>query len=86
MKTESNKFDISIEYCVPCDFSDYALKETKTLIKNFQNDMNRLMLITGNKGIFDVRVNGELIFSKKVKKRYPQPGEIVALIKEKMNI
>ena len=34
-------------------------------------------------GVFEVRVDGELIFSKKALDRHPGPGEIVGLIREK---
>ncbi len=84
MNTISNKLKVSIEYCVPCDYSDYALKETRAIIKNFQHDIEQLTLIPGTKGIFDIKVNNELIFSKKELNRYPENGEIAILIKEKM--
>jgi selenoprotein W-related protein len=33
-------------------------------------------------GIFDVEVNGKVIFSKKETNRFPNPGEIVDLLKQ----
>ncbi len=39
-------------------------------------------LIRGDNGIFDVEVDGKLIFSKYEKGRFPNPGEIEALIKK----
>ncbi|WKD85865.1 hypothetical protein KCTC32516_01212 [Polaribacter huanghezhanensis] len=86
MDTTSNKFNISIEYCVPCDYSDYAIKETTSLIKNFQHNINQLALITGSKGVFDIKVDDEIIFSKTVLNRYPNTGELVDLIKEKKGL
>jgi len=41
-------------------------------------------LIEGNKGIFDVVKDGQLIFSKYDLARFPNPGEIKKLI-EKQN-
>jgi predicted Rdx family selenoprotein len=37
-------------------------------------------LIKGDGGIFDVAIDGRLRFSKHQTGRYPEPGEIVALI------
>jgi selT/selW/selH-like putative selenoprotein len=34
----------------------------------------------GSGGVFDVTVDGKLIFSKHTLGRFPEPGEIVALI------
>ena len=39
-------------------------------------------LIEGGKGIFDVKVNGELIYSKHETGRFPEVGEILDKIPE----
>ena len=38
--------------------------------------MVSLTLIPGDKGIFDVKVNGTLIYSKHITGRFPKPGEV----------
>ena len=40
-------------------------------------------LIKGSGGVFDVTVDGELIFSKDDQNRFPTNDEIVGLIKDK---
>jgi selT/selW/selH-like putative selenoprotein len=40
-----------------------------------------IRLIAAGKGIFDVRVNGRLIYSKYQTGRFPKPGEVTALLK-----
>ena len=37
-------------------------------------------LVQGDKGIFDVRVDGDLVFSKHAIGRFPQHGEIVDIL------
>jgi selenoprotein W-related protein len=37
-------------------------------------------LIPGGGGVFEVRVDGELVFSKKALGRHAHPGEVLALI------
>jgi selenoprotein W-related protein len=41
-------------------------------------------LIPGTGGLFEVTVNGELIFSKKALGRHAQPGEVRELILKKL--
>ena len=42
-----------------------------------------LQLVTSSGGAFEVKVNDELIFSKKsVQRRHAEPGEILSLFKE----
>ena len=37
-------------------------------------------LTAGGGGVFDVSVDGKLVFSKKKVGRFPEPGEIVAML------
>ena len=37
-------------------------------------------LTEGGGGVFDVRVDGKLVFSKKSTHRFPEKGEVVRLI------
>jgi selenoprotein W-related protein len=76
------KYHVSIEYCVPCDYSTQALRVTEELLGNYQHVIDRLELITGSNGAFEVLVNGETLFSKKALKRHPEPGEALQLFKE----
>ena len=43
---------------------------------------HKAKLITGSNGVFDVRVDGELVFSKYEAGRFPDPGEVEAAIAE----
>jgi len=37
-------------------------------------------LIEGGRGIFDVKVDGKLVFSKNNTKRFPEQGEVSGLV------
>jgi predicted Rdx family selenoprotein len=41
-------------------------------------------VVTGVGGIFDVHVDGELVFEKSMLGRYPQPDDVVPLLREKL--
>ena len=76
---QPKKHAISIEYCVPCDYSQQALLVTESLVRDYQHVIDRFELIMGSKGTFDVTVDGKLIFSKAEQKRFPEAGEILTL-------
>ena len=40
-------------------------------------------LAEGTRGIFDVYVDGALIFSKHQEERFPEPGEVVTLVRRR---
>jgi selenoprotein W-related protein len=48
------------------------------LLTNHQHDIESLTLVTGSKGIFDVTVDGEMIYSKHAEGRHAEPGEVLA--------
>lgn len=55
------------------------MSATKDLLTNYQNVIDSLTVLTGDKGVFDVSVNGFLLFSKNVTGRHAEPGEILEL-------
>ena len=76
------KHRVTIEYCVPCDYSEHALPVAKELIHNYQHVISELVFEMSNGGMFEVKVDGKPLFSKKVLKRHPKPGEVLELFKE----
>ena len=45
-------------------------------MSEYQHQMISLTLLPGDKGIFDVKVNETLIYSKHTTGRFPEPGEV----------
>lgn len=71
------KHTVTIEYCVPCDYSARALQVAGELVRNYQHLLDNLVLEMGSKGVFAVRVNGDTIFSKRQEGRHPAEGEVL---------
>ena len=46
--------------------------------------MSVLEVVTGAGGIFDVHVDGELVFTKSMLGRYPDPDDVAPLLREKL--
>lgn len=44
----------------------------------------RIELVEGGRGIFDVRAHDKLVFSKHQARRFPQPGEVEALVQAQL--
>ena len=43
-------------------------------------------LVESSGGVFEIRANGHLIFSKKELERFPNPGEIVQFIEDLQSV
>lgn len=52
------------------------------LLRDYQHVISELTLITGSHGVFDVAVDGELLFSKHAKGRHAKPGEVLRLFRD----
>ena len=53
------------------------------LLRDYQHVIAELTLITGSKGIFDVIVDDEVLYSKKGTGRHAEPGEVLELFRDK---
>ena len=53
------------------------------LLHDYQHVIAELTLITGSKGIFDVIVDDEVLYSKKSTGRHAEPGEVLQLFSDK---
>lgn len=49
---------------------------------DYQHVIAELTLVTGSAGVFDVVVDGEVIYSKHSTGRHAEPGEVLALFRE----
>ena len=47
------------------------------LLHDYQHVIESLTLVTGSKGVFDVVVDGEILYSKKAEGRHANPGEVL---------
>ncbi len=52
------------------------------LLTNYQHAIADLKLITGGSGVFDVTVDGTMIYSKAETGRHAEPGEVLAAFTE----
>lgn len=54
------------------------------LLHDYQHVIESLELVTGSGGVFDVEVDGELLYSKKATGRHAEPGEVLQLFRDRV--
>jgi selenoprotein W-related protein len=54
------------------------------LLHHYQHVIAELTLVTGTGGVFDVEVDGEVIFSKKVVGRHARDNEVLELFRDRV--
>jgi len=56
----------------------------RDLLTNYQHVIEDLTLTTGASGVFDVKVDRELVYSKDQTGRHAEPGEVLDLFADLM--
>ena len=78
------KKNITIEYCTSWGYLKRAVALAESLLGLYKGDLEDIRLVPSSGGIFEVKLNDEMVFSKKELNRYPNENEIEETIKEKL--
>jgi selenoprotein W-related protein len=54
------------------------------VLEEWERKLSAVELIPGSGGIFDVWVDDERVFTKSMLGRYPQPDDVLPLLREKL--
>ncbi len=73
---------VEITYCTQCRWLLRAAWLAQELLTTFEQDLTSVALKPGTGGIFDISLNGQVIFSRKVAERFPEAKEIKQLIRD----
>ncbi len=50
------------------------------ILEEWERAVDAVEVVPGTGGIFDVHLNGELVFTKSMLGRYPEPDEVMPLL------
>jgi selenoprotein W-related protein len=54
------------------------------LLQGWGAALESVDVVAGTGGVFDVHVDGELVFEKRMLGRYPDPDDVLPLIRERI--
>lgn len=63
---------VEIEYCTQCRWLLRAAWMAQELLTTFESELGGVLLKPGTGGIFEVRLNGETLYSRKAEGRFPE--------------
>ncbi len=76
---------VEIEYCTQCRWLLRAAWMAQELLTTFVDDLAEVALVPGTGGVFDIRLDSELLFSRKDTGRFPEAKEIKQLVRDKID-
>ena len=75
---------VEVEYCTQCRWLLRAAWIAQELLTTFEGELGEVALIPGTGGIFQVRVNGETVWSRKEQARFPDLKELKQLVRDRI--
>jgi selenoprotein W-related protein len=81
---QTGKPRLEIEYCTQCRFILRAAWMAQEILMTFASELREVALIPGESGIFEIRLNGEVLFSRKQQGRFPESKEIKQQIRDRV--
>jgi len=76
------KAKVEIEYCTQCRWLLRAAWMAQELLTTFEQDLAGVTLVPGTGGVFEVRLDGEVIFSRVDERRFPESKELKQLVRD----
>jgi len=77
-----SKHQVVIQYCTQCRWLLRAAWLAQELLTTFESELTSVSLMPGTGGVFEVRLNGAVIFSRKEAGRFPESKELKQLIRD----
>ena len=75
-------YHIEIYYCTQCRWLLRAAWLAQELLTTFEQALTSVALKPGTGGIFDITLNGQLIYSRKAQGRFPEAKEVKQLVRD----
>ncbi len=82
MKLKSPR--VEIEYCTQCRWLLRADWMAQELFTTFQSEIGELALVPGVGGVFEVRVDREVIWPRADRGRFPKIKELKQLVRDRV--
>ncbi len=73
---------VTVTYCTQCRWLMRAGWTAQELLVTFEDEIGGVTLVPGTGGIFDVSVDGEIVWSRKDEGRFPDLKELKQRIRD----
>ena len=73
---------VSIEYCRQCRWLLRAAWMAQELLSTFEEELGGVTLRSGTGGVFNVRIDGEMVWSRAAEGRFPDIVELKKRVRD----
>jgi len=75
---------LEIEYCTQCRWLMRAAWTAQELLTTFVDELGEVALIPGKDAVFEVRLDGDAIWSRGSKGRFPDMPELKQILRDRI--
>lgn len=75
---------VEIEYCTGCRWLTRASWMSQELLTTFEAELGEVALVPGSGGVLDVRIDGDLVWSRADEGRFPELKELKQRIRDRI--
>jgi selenoprotein W-related protein len=75
---------VEIEYCTQCRWLMRAGWTAQELLTTFTAELGEVALVPGTGGVFDVRVDGDMVWSRKEQGGFPELSDLKRLVRDRV--
>jgi selenoprotein W-related protein len=76
---------VHIHYCTQCRWLLRAAWMAQELLSTFDGDIESLTLKPGTGGVFDITLDGEMLWSRKAEGRFPEITELKQRLRDRID-
>jgi selenoprotein W-related protein len=78
----TDKRRVEIQYCTQCRWLTRAAWMAQELLTTFESELGEVALVPGTGGIFEIRVDEKMVWSRKEKGRFPEIKELKQIVRD----
>lgn len=75
---------LEIEYCTRCNFLLRAAWLAQELLTTFAEELGEVVLKPSGGGVFEIRLDGELLWSRQREGRFPEAKELKQRVRDRI--
>jgi selenoprotein W-related protein len=75
---------IEIEYCTQCRWLLRSAWMAQELLTTFEAVIGEVALLPGSGGVFEIRVDGQTVWSRSERGRFPEIKELKRLVRDRV--
>lgn len=80
----TDKARVEIEFCTQCRWLLRAAWTAQELLTTFSDELREVALVPGTGGVFEVRVDGDVVWSRRAEGRFPKLKELKQRLRDRI--